>query len=211
MKGPQSALYGRAAFAGAISYVTKEPGDELEGVVRIDAADFGRLQLDGAVGGPVVPGLLGVRVTGVKWSEDGYYANSMSAEDVGGGDGYGGALTAVLTPADSVKIKARVEYSDEDYDPQATVAVPRNTIRSYPQNAVDAGVGISTAFSGTATTLIDFGVYCPPDVAVPPGSPPGICLPQSFGSAGGLAVRQSENPLTGGDHPAPPSSCSARP
>jgi outer membrane receptor protein involved in Fe transport len=35
----------------------------------------------------------------------------------------------------------------------------------------------------------------------PPGSPPGICLPQSFGSAGGLAVRQSENPLTGGDHP----------
>ncbi|MBL8201576.1 MAG: TonB-dependent receptor [Chromatiales bacterium] len=201
VKGPQSALYGRAAFAGAISYVTKEPGDELEGVVRIDAADFGRLQLDGAVGGPVLPGLLGLRLSGVKWSEDGYYTNSVSGDDVGGGDGYGTALAAVLTPTDNVKIKARVEYSDEDYAPTPTVPILGATVRTYPQNAVNAGVGISTAFSGTATTLIDFGVYCPSGAPVPPDSPPGICLPRSFGSAAGRQVSHSENPFTGGDFP----------
>ncbi|MEZ5566310.1 MAG: TonB-dependent receptor [Gammaproteobacteria bacterium] len=201
VKGPQSALYGRSAFAGAISYITREPGDELESVIRIDAADYGKLQLDGSIGGPVIPGLLGVRISGVQWSEDGYYTNSMSGEDVGGGDGYGGAVTAVLTPTASLKFKARVEYSDEDYDPTPTVPVPRNTIGLYPQAAVDAGVGISTAFNGTATTLLDFGVYCPPNITVPAGSPPGYCLPQSFGSASGLEVRQSENPFSGGDFP----------
>ena len=44
LKGPQSALYGRAAFNGAISYITKEPGDEFEGQVRIDGAENGFYQ-----------------------------------------------------------------------------------------------------------------------------------------------------------------------
>ena len=45
VKGPQSALYGRAAFAGAISYITKEPGPELEGRFRVDGAEDGFLQV----------------------------------------------------------------------------------------------------------------------------------------------------------------------
>lgn len=199
VKGPQSALYGRAAFAGAISYVTKEPGDEPEAQVRLDAGDYGRLQVDGAVGGPFIPGVLGLRLTGVSWSEDGYYTNSVSGNNVGGGRGSAGALTGLYTPNEALRVKARVEYSDEHYDPTPTVPIAGDTFVPYPQEAVDAGVGISTAFSGTATTLLDFGVYCPPEVTVPPGSPPGFCLPRSFGSARGKVVRQSENPLTGGD------------
>lgn len=201
VKGPQSALYGRAAFAGAISYVTKEPGDEFEGQLRLDAADYGRLQLDGGFGGPVIPGVLGLRVTGVTWSEDGYYTNSVSGKDVGGGRGHAAALTGVYTPTAALKIKARVEYSDENYKPTATVPIRGDTIVTYPTAAVNAGVGISQAFSGTATTLLDFGVFCPPEVTVPPGTPPGFCLPKSFGSAGGKVVSHSENPLTGGDFP----------
>ena len=40
-RGPQSALYGRAAFAGAINFVTPEPGDELRGGFYARAATFG--------------------------------------------------------------------------------------------------------------------------------------------------------------------------
>ena len=66
VKGPQSALYGRAAFAGAISYTTKEPGSEFESKVRLEAGDYGKFQVDGAVGGPVVglEEVLGLRWTG---------------------------------------------------------------------------------------------------------------------------------------------------
>ncbi len=53
VKGPQSALYGRAAFAGAINYITKDPGDVFEGTARVDFAGDGFQQIDAAVGGPI--------------------------------------------------------------------------------------------------------------------------------------------------------------
>ena len=41
IKGPQSALFGRATFAGAINYVTKRPGDELAGKLSLTAGEDG--------------------------------------------------------------------------------------------------------------------------------------------------------------------------
>jgi outer membrane receptor protein involved in Fe transport len=70
VKGPQSALYGRSAFAGAISYTTKEPSDEFEGRVSLDVGDFGRRTVEGAFGGPLSD-TVGIRITGVNFNEDG--------------------------------------------------------------------------------------------------------------------------------------------
>lgn len=224
VKGPQSALYGRAAFAGAISYVTKEPGDVFEGSASLDVGDYGRRQFDAAIGGPVLGNTLGMRLTGVYWNQDGYYQNIYSGDDVGGGDGFGTALTTVYTPNDIVKIKARLEYSEDDYDAPATVRIEGEQPAIYPANALAAGVGLSDAFSGTATTLPDFGVYCPgllplqPStqevLAVFPNHPvvpdpnnpgqqipaPGFCFPETWGDADGKPVRHGEDPLTGVDY-----------
>ncbi|MDJ0928623.1 MAG: TonB-dependent receptor [Gammaproteobacteria bacterium] len=224
VKGPQSALYGRAAFAGAISYVTKEPGDEFEAQLRVDAGDYGRWQLDGAISGPVVENLFALRLSGVYWSEDGFYQNSVSGNDVGGGEGFGAALTAVWTPTESIKIRPRLEYSEDEYRPSATARIDGVAPVIYPQEALDAGVGISDAFGGTATSLPDFGVYCPgllplqastaevlalfpnhPLVPDPdnPGQQipaPGFCWPDSYGSAAGTPITQGEDPLTGEDY-----------
>ena len=125
IKGSQSALYGRSAFAGAISYITKEPGDEFEGNVSVNAADNGFYEIGAAAGGPIFGNVFGMRANGVVWEDDGYFTNSVSGKKVGGGDGFGASLTAVLTPTDSLKFKARVEYSDDHFDPQATVRIPQ--------------------------------------------------------------------------------------
>ena len=54
LKGPQGALYGRNAVAGAILVTTKEPGDEFEGKVKIgggsDGLAKGSLRLSGPLG-----------------------------------------------------------------------------------------------------------------------------------------------------------------
>ena len=48
IKGPQSALYGRATYAGAINYVTVKPSQEINGTVSVtvgqagEASAFGR-------------------------------------------------------------------------------------------------------------------------------------------------------------------------
>ena len=136
VKGSQSALYGRAAFAGAISYITKEPGDEFEGNVNVDAADNGFYQVGAAAGGPIFGDVFGMRLNGVVWEDDGYYTNSVSGKKVGGGDGFGTSLTAVLTPTDALKFKARVEYSDDHFDPQATVRIPQLAPLPYPESTV---------------------------------------------------------------------------
>jgi len=125
VKGPQSALFGRAAFAGAISYTTKEPGEELESVLRVEAADYGKYQVDGAIGGPVagLEDVLGLRVSGAYWTGGGFYTNSVSGEPLGDEEGYGIAATGVWTPTEQVKIKLRSEYSDSKVGPRAAVRV----------------------------------------------------------------------------------------
>jgi outer membrane receptor protein involved in Fe transport len=146
VKGPQSALYGRAAFAGAISYVTKEPSAEFESKLRLDLAEYGYSQIDGSIGGPVA-GLedkLGIRASGVYWNRDGAFTNSVSGDHVGGGNGWGGSLTGVFTPSDPIKIKGRVEYSRDQLDPQPVVRVGGGTqganmqLLEYPIDAITA-------------------------------------------------------------------------
>lgn len=125
VKGPQSALYGRAAFSGAISYITKEPGPQPEGRVGVDFAEDGQRQIDFSYSTPVrgMEDILAVRVSGVWWDERGRYENLVSGNEVGGSDGFGGALTSVFTPTDTVKVKARLEYTDEDYQLRPTVRI----------------------------------------------------------------------------------------
>ncbi len=211
VKGPQSALFGRAAFAGAISYTTKEPTDEFDGRVGMDLADFGKRTVEGAFGGPLSD-TVGIRLAGVSFNENGYYTNSISGNDVGGSDGYGAALTTVWKPADPVKIKARIEYSDEHYDPRAVVKFRGDKPYYFPEEAktivrpiITTGTDIPQPNSSGATNLFNFGTYCP---GAPGGfdpnniqGEPGICLPSQIKNSAGHVVRLSEDPLTGGDYP----------
>jgi outer membrane receptor protein involved in Fe transport len=174
VKGSQSALFGRAAFAGAISYTTKEPGDEFEGNVSLDASEYGYFQVGAAAGGPIFGDVFGLRLNGVYWEDDGVFTNSVSGKKVGGGDGFGTSLTAVLTPTDALKFKARVEYSDDHFDPQATVRFPQLAPVPYPETTItrlntqnpDGSVkditdlAIANGYSTTTAGMPDHGLYC---------------------------------------------------
>ena len=53
VKGPQSALYGRSAFTGAINYVTRRPTETLTGDVTVAAEDFGTTDINQLAGARV--------------------------------------------------------------------------------------------------------------------------------------------------------------
>lgn len=202
VKGPQSALYGRAAFAGAISYTTRDVGDELEGNFSVEAGSDGVMQLDGAIGGPVagLEDVLGVRLSGAYWESDGFYTNATTGNQLGAEDGWGGALTAVWTPADGVKIKLRSEYSDSKTGQRANVRIGggysgRN--QAFVPYPVDPDLIQDTSF--TSTKLSDFGQFCPPGFDTAPGI-------QAFATANPdqMAVLIGVDPATFDPHDLPP-------
>jgi outer membrane receptor protein involved in Fe transport len=179
--------------------------------VGLDVADFGRRTIEGAFGGPLSD-TVGIRITGVRFNEDGFYTNSLTGKNVGGSDGYGAALATVWRPADPVKVKLRVEYSDEHYDPRAVVNLPGDTPYLLPESAkaiarpiITSGTSIPQPNASSATNLFNFGTYCP---GAPGGfdpnnvqGPPAFCLPANIKKSSGAQVWLSEDPLTGADYP----------
>jgi outer membrane receptor protein involved in Fe transport len=182
VKGPQSALYGRAAFAGALSYTTKEPGDEFNGRFGLDIGDYGRRNFDFAMGGPVTD-TLGVRVTGSAWNEDGFYSNAVTGKAIGNQEGYAAAATVVWKPVDEFKSKLRVEYSDEEFGPRPVVRLRADTPVWFPNGGTRFQDGFGNVLPGgdarfisrpiitgdpatqrqsaSGTNLFNFGLYCP--------------------------------------------------
>jgi outer membrane receptor protein involved in Fe transport len=115
VKGPQSALYGRSAFAGAIQYVTKDPADELSGELYVDANSEDAQELRGNVSIPINDEL-GVLINGLVWDAEGSYRNIATGDHVGGGDGFGTSVTVKWEPSDELSLKWRTEYSDDNFD-----------------------------------------------------------------------------------------------
>ncbi|PCI46180.1 MAG: hypothetical protein COB49_08920, partial [Alphaproteobacteria bacterium] len=59
LKGPGTALYGRSTLAGAINYITRRPGDELEGRLTARAASHNEFEFTARISGPLVEEKLG--------------------------------------------------------------------------------------------------------------------------------------------------------
>lgn len=173
VRGPQSALYGRAAFAGAISYVTRDPSEQLAGSASLELAEDGIYELAGELSGPLLAGRLSAGINGVVWSEDGHYQNAVSGADFGGGQGSGLSATALFMPTDTVRLKARLAWSDDEYDPRPVVVLADDLTLPVPEEAIDGGV--TSATEASFVGRID--------------------------QADGRAAHASEDALTGGDYP----------
>ena len=142
VKGPQSALYGRVAFGGAINYITRKPADEFEGSASLDVGDYGQLELRSSVSGPVdEDGKIGVRVTAAYAEHDGYYSNALTGADLGGFDSIGGSLAARFEMDENFTVDTRISYSKDDYEPRAQHLLATVTNTSVEIPLPDAAIG----------------------------------------------------------------------
>ncbi|MFL2770643.1 MAG: TonB-dependent receptor [Rhodospirillaceae bacterium] len=81
LKGPQNALYGRNATAGAIIVTTKAPGDEWEGSIQASYGNWNAMKLQGGVGGPINDNI-GIRLSASMTDSDGPFTNEFTNEKV---------------------------------------------------------------------------------------------------------------------------------
>ena len=71
LRGPQGTLYGRNATGGAINIISRAPTDEFEGYVSGLVGSFDRIDVRGAVSGPITENLSG-RLAVRRLKDDGY-------------------------------------------------------------------------------------------------------------------------------------------
>ncbi len=118
LRGPQSAAFGRATFAGAIDYTTSNPGETWGGMVELQSSDLERNRASFSVGGPITENL------GIIF--DGNFDEFEGADEWVSSDGVrlGGTSTDYYSTAlvfdwgEASRIKFRYTHLETDDDPQ---------------------------------------------------------------------------------------------
>ncbi len=115
IKGPQSALYGRNTYAGAINYVTRGATDEFEANARARVGTYGEREVALRVSGPLVEDRLGYSLTFRDYSYDGEWTNALTGQTVGSeaSVNFSGVIDANFTDNFSVRLRA-MYYEDQD-------------------------------------------------------------------------------------------------
>jgi len=175
VKGPQSALYGRSAFAGAINYITKKPTNDWENKLSTEIGDYGNLQLSGGIYGPITEDKLLLGLNAAYWTHNGYYDNSITGGDTGGTEGVGFSGTLISNLTEDVSLTFRGEYTDDDSDIPSWATIDANAQLPLPPSS------FGTVISPAVQTI---GAYV--------GETP---------DASGVLIRSSEDPRTGTDYP----------
>jgi iron complex outermembrane receptor protein len=140
VKGPQSALYGQNAFAGAINYVFAKPGNELDATAAVTIGTHGREEYRLAAGGPLIADRLGLRVGYARSSTDGTWDNgvpnvSARYREVGGRESENLSASLVFTPTDSLEF----ELSYLDAQREAEIAGSFVIAANDPQTRLNCG------------------------------------------------------------------------
>ena len=114
IKGPQSALYGRNTYAGAINYVTRGATEEFEANAHVRAGSFGEREFGGRVSGPLTDGL-GYSFTWRDYSRDGEWTNAVTGRKVGSEKSinFSGVIDADFSENFSVRTRL-MYYEDQD-------------------------------------------------------------------------------------------------
>lgn len=151
VKGPQSALYGRNTFAGAINYVSRQPTtDSFEGKVSVEFGNDERMEVGGSLNIPLSDNAA-VRLFAATSEYDGSITNARGGDNLGGFDdrtSYGATL--VVEPTDRLRFKlfgVRTE-SEENQPPLIIIPTDRN----------NCGASYDVPGSGTLWTLYCGGV-----------------------------------------------------
>ena len=161
LKGPQGALYGRSAAAGAVIMSTKRPTQEMEGSIKVGAAEYGTYYGTATIAGPLGSDVAG-RLTVTSRKTDGFLENVYLNDDVVN-DYEETAVSGriVFDPTDTLSIDTKIRYSEV-----SAASIAFNAAFEIPffvgalQPVADLGVGIDNTAASIDVNDFNF-VYSP--------------------------------------------------
>lgn len=114
LKGPQGAIYGRNAAAGAIIVTTKKPGDTFEGEFKFSGANDDSYYASAYMGGPVGDNVAGSLQ--VDWRDtDGFYVNeTVNQKNVDDFENFNVSGRMVLDTSETSSLDIKARYGEVD-------------------------------------------------------------------------------------------------
>lgn len=150
-RGPQSASFGRSTFGGAINYISRDPGEELEGSVSVDFNDYSRQIFTGYIGGPVNDriGFFVSASTEDSSAPSEYTTNEGIENDSRSGDSITGKL--VFNPSDALEIEVALTHVETADAPTANYFITQEARDA----CFDGTVSIGRSIAPYGTGVID--------------------------------------------------------
>ena len=173
LRGPQSATFGRATFAGAVNYITRQPTNDFEGELRAIGGSYDTYQVSGWTSGPIVKDRLsffasaGYDKYGGQWNNnlqenqapDLSLVNISSSSDssrLGGTETKDITGRLRFTPSDTTAIDLKLSYTDSEDGHYAQYIMEPGELNCYVPN----GTGPTDPQPGDANYASSQGAYC---------------------------------------------------
>lgn len=122
LRGPQGTLYGRNTIGGAVKYVSRQPGNQLEGKLSITAGNYDRRDFSASVGGAVIEDTLLMKASVASLQRDGYADNTSTGDEDGDKDTLAGRVSMIWHASDTLDVHFAVDSSRDDSDTSRTPA-----------------------------------------------------------------------------------------
>lgn len=112
LRGPQGTLFGRNATGGLAHLISRRPSQEYEGYVDLSVAEYGKVRVEAAAGGPLTDTLSG-RLSLMSDKDDGYVKNRE-----GGGllkvNNNSGRAQLLFEPSEDLSLLLSARWSIDD-------------------------------------------------------------------------------------------------
>jgi iron complex outermembrane receptor protein len=168
LRGPQGTLYGRNSIGGAVNAISRRPTDTFQGEVRGTVGNYGVLNVEGAVSGPIAHGLR-FRLAASETRQGQGYFNNLAGGRSEGGRGNGHYVEAQIDArlGDQVEVWLKGFTQESQGNPRST-----NVIDAYDYAPFPVG-GLTP---GSAFGYLTAGYSASGDCATNPG----IANPRNF-------------------------------
>jgi len=147
VKGPQSALYGRNTYSGAINIITQSPGDQFSGRVMAEYTDDDSREISATFKGPITDSLA-AGITGRVYQLDDPFRNMLDNTPIGLEESTSVSGYAVFEPSDRLRVRARAYYTETRDGQPALYAQPHSENNCFPDNG-SYYLGAGRYFCGT--------------------------------------------------------------
>jgi iron complex outermembrane receptor protein len=125
LRGPQGTLYGKNTIGGALSFVTRRPGQEFHANVMATYGSYNQMELRGAISGPITEGVA-FGIAALHAQRDGYVEDAVLNRDYNNKNTEAVRGTLAFTPTSSLRIDITADYSRDDA--HLTVGQPQNNL-----------------------------------------------------------------------------------